>query len=44
MNEEQNQINQQITFLFDNGQIKKDKRKWMNLFRTGGAILAKKML
>jgi len=42
--EEQNQINQQITFLFDNGQIKKDKRKWINLFRTGGAILAKKML
>ena len=42
--EEQNQINQQITFLFDNGQIKKDKQKWINLFRTGGKILAKKML
>lgn len=42
--EEQNQINQQITFLFDNGQIKKSKKAWLNLFRTGGKILANKIL
>jgi len=42
--EEQHQINQQITFLFDNGQIKKSKKAWLNLFRTGGKILANKVL
>ena len=42
--EEQYQINQQITFLFDNGQIKRSKKAWLNLFRTGGKILANKML
>jgi len=42
--EEQYQINQQITFLFDNGQIKKSKKAWLNLFFTGGKILANKIL
>ena len=42
--EEQHQVNQQITFLFDNGQIKKSKRAWLNLFCTGGQILANKIL
>ena len=40
----QYQINQQITFLFDDGQIKKSKKAWLNLFRTSGKILANKML
>ena len=42
--EEQHQVNQQITFLFDNGQIKKSKKAWLNLFCTGGQILANKIL
>ena len=42
--EEQHQVNQQITFLFDNGQIKKSKKAWLNLFFTGGQILANKIL
>ena len=42
--EEQQQVNQQITFLFDNGQIKKSKKAWLNLFCTGGQILANKIL
>ena len=42
--EEQNQIHQQITFLFDNGQIKKSRKAWLNIFRTGGSILASKVL
>ena len=42
--EEQHQVNQQITFLFDNGQIKKSKKAWLSLFRTGGTILANKIL
>jgi hypothetical protein len=42
--DEKYQINQQITFLFDNGQIKRSKKAWLNLFRTGGKILANKML
>ena len=42
--EEQHQVNQQIAFLFDNGQIKKSKKAWLNLFCTGGQILANKIL
>ena len=42
--EEQHQVNQQITFLFDNGQIKKSKKAWLSLFFTGGQILANKIL
>jgi len=42
--DEQMHVNQQITFLFDNGQIKKSKKAWLNLFRAGGKILANKML
>ena len=42
--EEQHQVNQQITFLFDNGQIKKSKKAWLNFFFTGGKILANKVL
>ena len=42
--EEQHQVNQQITFLFDNRQIKKSKKAWLNLFCTGGQILANKIL
>ena len=42
--DEKYQINQQITFLFDNGQIKRSKKAWLNLFRAGGKILANKML
>ena len=42
--EEQHQVNQQITFLFDNGQIKKSKKAWLSLFWTGGTILANKIL
>ena len=42
--EEQHQVNQQITFLFDNGQIKKSKKAWLNFFFTGGKIFANKIL
>ena len=42
--EELHQVNQQITFLFDNGQIKKSKKAWLSLFFTGGQILANKIL
>ena len=41
--EEQFQVNQQISFLFDNGQIKRVKN-FMSLFRAGGKILANKIL
>jgi hypothetical protein len=42
--EEQHQVNQQITFLFDNGQIKKSKTAWLNFFFTSGKIFANKIL
>ena len=41
--DEQAQINQQINFLFDNGQIKIVKN-WLSLFRASGKILANKIL
>ena len=41
--DEQAQINQQINFLFDNGQIKRVKN-FMSLFLASGKILAKNIL
>ena len=41
--DEQNQIKQQIGFLFDNKQIKRVKN-WPSLFRSGGKFLATKIL
>ena len=34
----------EYVFEFDNGQIKKSKKAWLNLFFTGGQILANKIL